>query len=566
MNNSVNTKNSVINDIVASVRSVLGSADGGSKGGDAGFDDILNEVKKRLSGQMDAADSGNSLPAAGLCLIPLSPSINVLTPGKPAFSDDMLRRFAAQEGLNPAALGLLMPKGAGESASAKVDGSIQPTTTAVADAGPDTPMMWGMFGAMPLVALSTAPTGAAPGLLRADERSPLRLLPALQQSLSGVDSAFIAADRFGLTALPASSVAGVVDARAALMSGRAQQDQTAVVQSDVNAVRPPIAAEVLQRFMDLTANRAGSALAPLSGDATGGVAGEFAAPISSPVITFDPARQMIAGRAEAEGQEAAVLLPGESEMPMVSEMVAGAALKLKANVRNAASVLAADKLIGQRSVVAMESQHAVAVENGSTSNLVWHEEIDLSAYTVIPPAAKDHAAGGPSGTVAALADKHSAENAMQQEKEHNAQQYQKLSDQLMDSVGKRVSDQVARGVWQMSFALRPARMGRIDVQIGMSGGEVDASFNASQADTHQLLEGGLERLKGALESAGMNVGHLMADAGAHGGGGGADARRASVGRPAVASQAPRSVEALGAGGSLNRSAGKVSADGVDVLI
>ena len=123
MNNSVNTKNSVINDIVASVRSVLGSADGGSKGGDAGFDDILNEVKKRLSGQMDAADSGNSLPAAGLCLIPLSPSINVLTPGKPAFSDDMLRRFAAQEGLNPAALGLLMPKGAGESASAKVDGS-----------------------------------------------------------------------------------------------------------------------------------------------------------------------------------------------------------------------------------------------------------------------------------------------------------------------------------------------------------------------------------------------------------------------------------------------------------
>jgi hypothetical protein len=251
---------------------------------------------------------------------------------------------------------------------------------------------------------------------------------------------------------------------------------------------------------------------------------------------------------------------------MVSEMVAGAALKLKANVRNAASVLAADKLIGQRSVVAMESQHAVPVENGSTSNLVWHEEIDLSAYTVIPPAAKDHAAGGPSGTVAALADKHSAENAMQQEKEHNAQQYQKLSEQLMDSVGKRVSDQVARGVWQMSFALRPARMGRIDVQIGMSGGEVDASFSASQADTHQLLEGGLERLKGALESAGMNVGHLMADAGAHGGGGGADARRASVGRPAVATQAPRSVEALGAGGSLNRSAGKVSADGVDVLI
>ena len=133
----------------------------------------------------------------------------------------------------------------------------------------------------------------------------------------------------------------------------------------------------------------------------------------------------------------------------------------------------------------------------------------------------------------------------------------------MDVVGKRISEQVARGVWQMSFQLRPARLGRIDVQLSMSDGAVDASFSATQAGTQELLEGGLDRLKDALEGAGVSVGRLASDAhGNRGGGQQSPSAGESGSQSARLASTPASTLVPLTGAPESR----ISADGVDLLV
>ena len=108
MNNLVSVKNIVNNQSFVSEQPLLGLRQGGPQGGASGFDDIFSEVKKSLSGQLDAASSGNSLPSGALCVIPLSPNINVLTQKNSEFSEDTIRQFALGEGLNADMLRLIM--------------------------------------------------------------------------------------------------------------------------------------------------------------------------------------------------------------------------------------------------------------------------------------------------------------------------------------------------------------------------------------------------------------------------------------------------------------------------
>ena len=112
MSNLVNTKFIYNNESVASIGSLLGPSAAAPKTGEAGFDGVLSGVKKRLSGQVDATAGGNSLPPGALRIIPIGPSINVLTSGKSEWSDETIREFARKEGLNPGVLGLIMQKSA----------------------------------------------------------------------------------------------------------------------------------------------------------------------------------------------------------------------------------------------------------------------------------------------------------------------------------------------------------------------------------------------------------------------------------------------------------------------
>ena len=123
MSNFVPVKNILNNQSITSSPPLFSMRHSGPQGGVSGFDDIFSEVKKSLSGQLDAASSGNALPSGALCVIPLSPNINVLTQKNPEFSEDAIRQFAIGDGLNPEMLRLIM-EGAGPLAPLESKGMV----------------------------------------------------------------------------------------------------------------------------------------------------------------------------------------------------------------------------------------------------------------------------------------------------------------------------------------------------------------------------------------------------------------------------------------------------------
>ena len=78
---------------------------------ESGFGRVFDGAKKRLSDQSGAAPSGNDLPMGALCIVPISPAVNVLTSIAGEISDDVIRTYARQQGLNPAVLGVILGHG-----------------------------------------------------------------------------------------------------------------------------------------------------------------------------------------------------------------------------------------------------------------------------------------------------------------------------------------------------------------------------------------------------------------------------------------------------------------------
>ena len=96
-----------------------------------------------------------------------------------------------------------------------------------------------------------------------------------------------------------------------------------------------------------------------------------------------------------------------------------------------------------------------------------------------------------------------------------------LAARLGVALGRRLVGEIARGNWQMKLKLNPGTLGQIEVRLQMRGGELDAAFVATQAQTRELLGEGMGRLRETLTSMGMNVANLdVADGRSfqHGGG------------------------------------------------
>ncbi len=85
-----------------------------------------------------------------------------------------------------------------------------------------------------------------------------------------------------------------------------------------------------------------------------------------------------------------------------------------------------------------------------------------------------------------------------------AQTYDKLSEKLATELASRMNDQLNAGEWKMKFALKPASLGLVDVQLEMRDGRLTAQFNADTALTQDLIQNGSQRLKEALGQLGMN--------------------------------------------------------------
>lgn len=601
MNNSISGKNIVNNDGVKSASSLFSARPGSPQGGVSGFDDIFSEVKKRLSGQLDAAASGNALPPDALCVIPLSPNINVLTQKNPEFSEDTIRQFAVGEGLNPDMLRMIMgntaptlgvptptlgaplPGNAVKASLLQAVASALPVGSGAAfSMGAGTlalraalvPPAAEMPQALPQDMARLIMQGAGPGI--AAKPAAASMAPAgLGLGVSGGER-YAAADLMPTVADGAAvSVAALAGVQAALR-GSAPQPVDMATRGALNPLAQAAPETALQHLNVSYTPAAVSTVIPVAADPAMEVLAAVRAQPETALQTSAPIAQT---PLQAPTQKSEVMLGSGAFMQVALASEQGAATKI---AENAAITQALGELALKAGLAERKTTAGILAERGAIHDLdaavgiaavelpaqamqvgaVWHEEIDLSRLAPAQADSRDPAASS-RGVNGQDADAKSPENAMLRDKLYQQQQYQKLSDQMMDVVGRRISDQVAKGVWQMSFQLRPARLGRIDVQLGMSDGAVDATFSASQTGTQQLLDGGLDRLKGALESAGVNVGRLATDSNApQGGGQQGPASGESGGRSAGRATSPSTTPV-----ALTTAAeSRLSADGVDLFV
>ena len=460
------------------------------EGAQSDFERIFDAVKKRLSGQSGAAANGNDLPAGALCIVPISPAINVLTPGKVEISDDVIRTYARQQGLNPAVLGALLGNG--------------------------------LPGAKPGENGLTSIVVAAPG----SQPAP----PALQAVAAGPQDSSASVKQPGnIEEIPAEKLSarafdpGLIEVLRAAKEGPAERRTAVHLDSAQDGgLRALGAAEA----MAVGASRSpGGVFVPSPTPRTehGGITAiELArvppAPaVDRPLATFSGNWQGVAEAADKVGSAHAVTqLTAEQSLqqiiqvrqtaPQVASAVAfqlGQSLKFeRANALQANAACLAAK--GTE-----ECATSGVAESQAPTATVWLEEVDLThlmpeggakpGADAVPPATSSGNSGHPN----------TDEGVWRQERAQQDFQYQKLSEQMMEAVGRRITDQVAKGIWQMSFQLRPERLGKIDVSLGMAGGTIDAAFSSAQAETRQLLDSGLMRLKEVLQGAGFEVGNLQ---------------------------------------------------------
>ena len=551
MNNLVSVKNIVNNQSLVSEQPLLGLRQGGPQGGASGFDDIFSEVKKSLSGQLDAASSGNSLPSGALCVIPLSPNINVLTQKNSEFSEDTIRQFALGEGLNADMLRLIMG-GTGPIAPIESKGMVAALSVG---------------NAALRAGLGVSERGAEDGVVKAAD------LPGLTMALPATAMPVLAGSPTQTENARATSMSAVqTPIQVPMQVLAASVGVGAAVQEALNPLVGPTPEAALEHLSVSYAPApttvpasAATAMDVLAGSAMV-IENDQAA---SPPVVQTPTQAPVRGPMDSVGVAAQAALANQqgvsakmAENTVITQALGEVALKTGLTERKMLAGLSAERGADPHrdAFVATSAGEVLQTIPGGA---IWHEEIDLSQFVAPHAGGRDIASASNGMNSDIKGSAITTENAALQDKLYQQQQYQKLSEQLMDITGKRISEQVAKGVWQMSFQLRPTRLGLIEVRLGMSDGAVDATLSASQAGTQQLLDGGLERLKDALEGAGVSVGRLATDAhGARGDG----QQRSPSGEPGSRStglaSTPVSAPVALKGGPESR----VSAAGVDLFV
>ncbi len=138
--------------------------------------------------------------------------------------------------------------------------------------------------------------------------------------------------------------------------------------------------------------------------------------------------------------------------------------------------------------------------------------------------------------------------------------YTQLSRQLTDALGKRLTAQIQRGSWHVEMELHPKSLGRVEVQLEMKNGELEARFIAANATTRDLINEGMPRLREAFQEHGTETAYKdlgAANQGAH------DGKPTASGNGAPGSD--KRLDPDGEGFSAKNSQ-QLSADGLDVLV
>jgi flagellar hook-length control protein FliK len=88
------------------------------------------------------------------------------------------------------------------------------------------------------------------------------------------------------------------------------------------------------------------------------------------------------------------------------------------------------------------------------------------------------------------------------------EQYLEVSRRLTQAIGERLTAQINKGAWRVEMDLHPKSLGRIEIQLEMRNGELEAYFTSSQNITRDLLQENFTRLKDILAEHGIDSAYI----------------------------------------------------------
>lgn len=138
--------------------------------------------------------------------------------------------------------------------------------------------------------------------------------------------------------------------------------------------------------------------------------------------------------------------------------------------------------------------------------------------------------------------------------------YTQLSRQLTDALGKRLTVQIQRGSWHVEMELHPKSLGRVEVQLEMKNGELEARFIAANATTRDLINEGMPRLREAFQEHGTETAYKDLGTASQGAD---DGKPTASGNGAPGSDKRLDPDVEGVSGKNSQ---QLSADGLDVLV
>ena len=149
------------------------------------------------------------------------------------------------------------------------------------------------------------------------------------------------------------------------------------------------------------------------------------------------------------------------------------------------------------------------------------------------------------------------EDAMQQAMRKQDEALE-MSRRLTEALGQRLAAQITRGAWRVEMDLHPKSLGRIEIQLEMKNGELEANFHTANSATRELLAESMPRLRSALEEHGMETAYIgleMANQGKSDG--------KSTAQQQLQSESGTSVDEEPEAPKVTR---EISDDGLDVLV
>jgi flagellar hook-length control protein FliK len=126
----------------------------------------------------------------------------------------------------------------------------------------------------------------------------------------------------------------------------------------------------------------------------------------------------------------------------------------------------------------------------------------LTAESAFIPAQQSFSPGQDALTAARLPED-PLQQAMRKQEEA-----QEMSRRLTEALGQRLTAQITRGAWRVEMDLHPKSLGRIEIQLEMKNGELEANFHSANSATRELLADSMPRLRAALEEHGMETAYI----------------------------------------------------------